>query len=149
MTGRFAPEIMCANFKAMQGGSHSIRTQSAVHLALIAFAFAAMAFLSGKPPARLAGIEDRVRQIQAPIHAAVPVVSLDTLFSEDLHEQEIELSEPTDDDETEGYFLRLAAFLRLELPTYGSKTGHYQASVDRALTPFHQRALSSRGSPSA
>lgn len=89
-------------------------------------------------------IDDRVEQIEAPNHTAVPMVRLDTRFAEDLREEVIELAEPTDDDETEHCLLRLG------VAAFGSQTGLYESSAGRAaLTLFRLLAFSSRGSPSA
>lgn len=89
-------------------------------------------------------IDDRVEQIEAPNHTTVPMVRLDIRFSEDLCEEVVELAEPTDDDETEH------CLPRLDVAVFGSQTGHYVSSADRAaLTSFRPLAFSSRGSPSA
>ena len=47
--------------------------------------------------------------------------------------------------------LRFAVVLRLDVAAFGSQTGLYELSADRALalTPFRLRAFWSRGSPSA
>src|SRR5688572_9424169 len=87
-------------------------------------------------------IDDRVEQIEAPNHTAVPMVRLDIRCAEDLREEVVELAEPTDDDETEH------CLLRLDVAAFGSQKGLYVSSVDRALalTPFRLLAFSSRGS---
>ena len=140
----------------MQSRSHSLSDHSAFHLALIAFVCVVMVLLSGSSPTRPAGtdrltqqIDDRVEQIEAPNQTAVPMVSLDTRFSEGLHEEVVELLEPTDDDENERCLLRSNVALRLDVPAFGSQTGLYESPADRALTPFRLRAFSSRGAPSA
>ena len=134
----------------MQGRSHSLSDHSAFHRVLITFVCVGMLLLSGSPT-RLAGtdwltrqIDDRVEQIGAPNHTAVPMV-LDIRFAEDPNEELVELAEPTDHDKTKYYVLRL------DVAPFGSesRTGLYELSADRALTPFRLRAFPSRGSPSA
>jgi len=94
-------------------------------------------------------IDDRVEQIEAPNHTAVPMVRLDIGFAEDLHEELVELAEPTDDDETDEDETK-HYILRSDLAAFGSPTGLYESSADRAaLTRFQLLAFSSRGSPSA
>ena len=132
----------------MQGRPHSLSDHSAFHRALIAFVCVAMVLLCGSSPTRLAGtdsrqIDDRIEQIEAPNHTAVPMVRLDIRFAEDLLEEVVELAEPTDDDETKHYLLRLG------VAVLGSQPGLYESSADRALTQFRLHAFSSRGSPSA
>lgn len=141
---------------SVQGRSHSISDHGAFHLALIACVCVLMALLSGSSPTRLAGtdwltrpIDDRVEQIEAPNDTAAPMVSLDIPFAEGLHKEVVELTERTDDDETERCRLRLDVVLPLDVPTFGSQARLYESSADRALTPFRLRALSTRGSPSA
>ena len=140
----------------MPSRSHSLSDRSAFHLALIAFVCVVMGLLSGSPPTRLAGtdwptrqIDDRVEQIEAPNHTAVPMVRLDIGFAEDLHEELVELAEPTDDDETDEDETK-HYILRSDLAAFRSPTGLYESSADRAaLTRFQLLAFSSRGSPSA
>jgi hypothetical protein len=134
----------------VQSHSHSRSDHSAFHRALIAFVCVAMALLSGSSPAPLAGadwltrqIHDRVEQVQAPNHTAVPTVRLDIGVAEELLDESVELAEPADDDETKHYLLPLDA-----VSAFLSQTGLYESSADRALTPFRLRAFSSRGSPS-
>ena len=90
-------------------------------------------------------INDRVEQIEAPNHTAVPMVCLDIRFTEDPLEKVVELAKRTDDDETK------TCLLRLDVAAFGSQTGVSESSAGRALalTPFRLRAFSSRGSPSA
>ena len=141
---------ICAMVKGMQSRSHSPSDHSAFHLALIAFVCVVMVLLSGSSPTRLAGtdwltrqIDDRVEQIEAPNRTAVPMVRLDIPFAEDPLEEVVELAEPTDDDDTEH------CLLRLDVAAFGSQTGLYESSADRAPTPFRLLVFSSRGSPSA
>jgi hypothetical protein len=140
----------------MPSRSHSLSDHSALHLALIAFVCVVMGLLSGSPPTRLAGtdwptrqIDDRVEQIEAPNHTAVPMVCLDIRFAEDLPNELVEPAEPTDDDETDEDETK-HYILRSDLAAFGSPTGLYESSADRAaLTRFQLLAFSSRGSPSA
>lgn len=134
----------------MQSRSHSLSDHSAFHRALIAFVCVVMVLLSGSSPTRLAStdwptrqIDDRVEQIEAPNHTAVPMLRLDIRFAEHLLDKLVEPDEPTDDDETKNYVL-----LR-SVAAFGSQTGFYESSADRALTPFRLLTFSSRGSPSA
>ena len=139
----------------MPSRSHSLSDHSAF-LALIAFVCVVMGLLSGSPPTRLAGtdwptrqIDDRVEQIDAPNHTAVPMVCLDIRFAEDLPNELVEPAEPTDDDETDEDETK-HYILRSDLAAFGSPTGLYESSADRAaLTRFQLLAFSSRGSPSA
>lgn len=75
--------------------------------------------------------------------------SLDIRYAEGLHQEVVELPEPTDDDESKRCLLRLGAVLPLDVPAFGRETGLYESAADRALTPFRLRAFSPRGSPSA
>ena len=145
----------CATVDGMKGRSHSFSDRSAFHLALVAFACGVIGLLGGSSPTRLAGtdwltrpIDDRVEQVKAPNHTAVPMLSFDSQLAEDLHKEVVELTEPTDDDETERCLL-LGVGLPFDVPTLGRQAGLYESSADRALTPFRLRAFSGRGSPSA
>lgn len=145
---------ICVSVNVVQGRSHSLSDHRAFYLALIAFVCVLMGVLSGNSPARLADtdwltrhIDDRVEQIKAPDHTALPMVSLDTRFAEDFLDEVVELAETTDDDET-----RHCPLLLDTVPRFGgNQTGLYESSADRALalTPFRLRAFSTRGSPSA
>jgi len=150
MARRLARETVCAIFNVVQGRSHSISDHAAFRLALFAFACVLMVLISGGSPARLAGadwltrqIDDRVEQIEA------PMVSLDLLSVESLPEEVAEVTESTDDDETERRHLPLEVALRFDLAVLESQTGLSESSAARALTPFRLRAFSTRGSPSA
>ncbi|MBL8211300.1 MAG: hypothetical protein JNK87_11340 [Bryobacterales bacterium] len=138
----------------MQSRSHSL-SFSAFPVALIAFVCVVMGLLSGGSPTPLAGTDwptgqTRVERIEAPNSTAVPMLSSDIRFADDIHEEVAELADPMDDeadeDETKHYALRsdLATF-RSPIPT-----GRNEAAADRAaLTPFRLLAFSTRGSPSA
>ena len=139
----------CATVSVVQGRSHSLSDHSVFHRALIAFVCVVMVVLSGSSPTQLAGadsltrqIDDRVGQIEAPNHTAVPVACLDIRLAEDPIEDVVEFAEPTDDDETKHYLLRSG------VAAFGSQTRLYESSADRALTQFRLHAFPSRGSPS-
>lgn len=114
-----------------------------------------MALLSGSSPTQLAGtdrltrqIDDRVEQIAAPNHPAVPMAPLGIRSAEGFLVEAVELLEPTE-DETKHYLTRLDVALRTDVAALGSETGLYESSAERALTPFRLRAFPGRGSPSA
>jgi hypothetical protein len=131
----------------MQSHSHSLGDRRAIHVALIAFACVVMGFLSGSSPTTRQ-IDTRVEQVEAPNQTAVPMICLGVRFAEDLHEELGESAELRDDeqdeDETKHYILRS------DLAAFGSPTGPYESSADRAaLTLFRLLASSTRGPPSA
>lgn len=74
------------------------------------------------------------------------MICLDIRFAEDLPNELVEPADPADHgetDETKDYILRS------DLAAFGSPTGLYKSSADRAaLTPFRLLAFWSRGSPS-
>lgn len=140
----------------MQGRSHSLSDHSAFRLALIAFACAVLALLSGSAPAQSAGtdspalqLEHRVQQFKAPHLPAALVVRPVTLFAEDLPGELAELADPAEEDETNddaaNNYIR-----RSDLPAFGNPTG-LDESPDHlaALTPFRLLAFSSCAPPSA
>lgn len=135
----------------MQNRSHRLGDCSAFHLALIAVVCVVMGLLSGSSPTRLAGtdwptrqIDHRVDQIEAPNHTAVPMVWLDVRFADDVPDNLVELTDPTDDDEIK------ECIPRSELAAFKRPTGLHELQDDRAtLTPFRLLAFPTRGSPSA
>ena len=130
--------------------SHSFCGHRGFHSALIAFVCVVMVLLSGSSPTRQMGtdwttrqIDDRVEQAQTPNQPTVPMLRLDIRFAEDLLDELVEPDEPGDDDESKN------DVLRSDVAAFGSQTGLYESSPNRALTRFRLRAFSSRGSPSA
>lgn len=118
-----------------------------------------MILLSSSSPTLLAGsgwlagadglarqIDDRVEQIEAPNLSTVPAIPPAIRLSDDLHEEVVEILEPTEEDETEHSFLEVR---RIDVSPFSSQTGLCELSVDRAQTPFLLLAFPSRGSPSA
>jgi len=153
-----ARDRICATVRKVQGRLHSLSDRCAFYLALIAFACVAMVPLSGSSPTPLAGtdwlttqIHQRVEPIEAPDHSAAASKScyVDLRLAEGLHQEEVEVLEPTEDDETERRLLRSDLVPRLDAPILRSETGLYESPADRAPTSFRLLAFSTRGSPSA
>jgi|GEM_PF-2795216 len=139
----------------MQNRSHSLCGHGVVHLALITFVCVLMGLISVGSPICLAvtdgptlQTEDRKGQLEAPNHAAAPMVYLDLHFADGLPNEVAELAASTDDEpDKDGVktFIPRSDLAAFRSPTYPSKS-----SADRvALVPFRLRAFSSRGSPSA
>ena len=147
------PREICAITNAVQGRSFSFSDRSALRLALIAFAYVLVVLLGGSSPARLAGadwldrqIDDRIEQIKAPNHTALPTGSLAMRSADDLHEEMVEVLEAVEEDETDHSLLEVP---RLEFSPFGIRKGLYESSANRVITVFRLRVFSGRGSPSA
>ena len=145
-----------ATFTFVQGRSHSLGDRGAFHLAMIACVCFVMALLVVSPTSRPGSadwltqqIDERVEQYESPDQTDVPMEVLDVRFAEDLHEEVVELTESTDDDETARCLLQFDEVPALDVPTLESHNGFSESSSGRALTPFRLRAFSTRGSPSA
>jgi hypothetical protein len=135
----------------MRSRPHSLSKPSAIHFALTAFVCVVMGLLLGSSPIRVMGTDlpihqmgNGFEQIEAEHHTAVPTGSFDIRFTEDLPEEFVELTESTDDDETD------YCFQRLDAAAFRSPTGLYESSTNlEAPTSFRLLAFPSRGSPSA
>ena len=121
----------------------SFSNHVAFHGAMIALVCVVMVLLSGSSPASPAGadgatrpMDDRIEQIEAPHHTAVPMARFDIRVAEDL-------PEPTDEYESKTCLPRLA------VAALGSQAAFYESPADRVLTRFQLRAFSTRGSPLA
>ncbi len=147
------PREICAILNVVQGRSFSFSDRLAFRLALITFAYLLVVLLGGSSPARLAGadwldrqIDDRIEQIKAPNHTAVPMGSLAIRSADDLHEETVELLEAIEEDETDHSLMEVPRF---EFAPFGIRKGLYGSSAYRAISSFRLRVFSGRGSPSA
>ncbi len=139
----------------MQCRPDRIRKYSAFFFALMAYVCVGTVLLSGGFPAPPSGadglirpVAERVEPLEAPNRSAAPLVSFDSGVADDLHQEVVELTEGTDDDET-GRHLLLEVGLGFSVPVLEGQTGLCETATDRGLTPFRLRAFSGRGSPRA
>ncbi len=142
--------IFMLSSRVVSWPSRSLSKHSSFHVAVIAFVCAAISLLSGISPAHSEGSNWPTSQIGrsaeqiASSQAVAPIDGIDVCLAEDFHEEVVELTENTDDDETKHLHLPVGIL------AFGSQSVLYELSADRerALTPFRLRAFSNRGSPS-